>query len=72
MMKIRTSNTGAMDVEYAWSAVDDDTYDGTDDSANRNMIGYGKTEVEAIEDLMRLLQEEAEWQEHQKTERTLP
>jgi hypothetical protein len=45
---------------FDWSAVDDDTYDGAEDSSNRNHIGYGRTEAEAIADLRRLLDELAE------------
>lgn len=41
---------------YDWSAVDDDTYDGAPDSGNRNQIGYGATEQEAIADLMEQLE----------------
>lgn len=37
---------------YDWSAVDDETYDGAPDSGNRNQVGYGKTEAEAVADLM--------------------
>jgi hypothetical protein len=40
---------------FDWSAVDDDTYDGTPDSGNRNQIGYGATEEEAIADLLEQL-----------------
>ena len=55
-MKIRTEYTGHYD-EYAWTAVDDDTYDSSDDSSNCHHVGYGATEAEAIDDLMRLLDE---------------
>jgi hypothetical protein len=50
-----------------YGATDDDTYDGAEDSTNRNMIGYGATEAEAIADLERLLQEESEYREQQET-----
>jgi hypothetical protein len=40
---------------FDWSAVDDDTYDGAPDSGNRNQIGYGATEEEAIADLLEQL-----------------
>jgi hypothetical protein len=43
--------------QYDWSAVDDDTYDGAPDSGNRNQIGYGATEQEAIDDLLSILAE---------------
>ena len=46
-----------------WSAIDDDTYDGAEDSGC-NMVGWGKTEAEAIADLERLNQEEQEYREH--------
>ena len=38
-----------------WSAVDRDTYDGAPDSANRNQVGRGATEAEAIADLMAIV-----------------
>jgi hypothetical protein len=34
-----------------WSAVTDD-YDGAPDSSNRHQIGFGRTEQEAIDDLL--------------------
>jgi hypothetical protein len=48
------------DRSFDWSAIDDDTYDGAEDSSNRSHIGYGRTEAEAIADLLRLLDELAE------------
>ena len=36
---------------FDWSAVDDDTYDGAPDGRNRNIIGFGATEAEAIQAL---------------------
>jgi hypothetical protein len=41
-----------------WSAVTDD-YDGAPDSSNRNQIGYGRTEQEAIDDLLERIEEAA-------------
>lgn len=35
-----------------WSAVDDDTYDGAEDSKTRAQIGWGATEQDAIDDLV--------------------
>ena len=61
-MKIRTSR-GYPGGGFSWSAVDDDTYDGAEDSANRNMVCYGATEAEAIADLERLIQEDREYRE---------
>ena len=43
--------------DFDWSATDDDTYDGAEDSGNRNQIGYGRTEQEAVADLMAILEE---------------
>lgn len=34
-----------------WSAIDEDTYDGAEDSSTKNQIGSGNTEEEAIADL---------------------
>ena len=42
---------------FDWCAIDEDTYDGAPDSHNRNMIGYGATEQEAIDDLLALMEE---------------
>jgi hypothetical protein len=39
-----------------WTAIDEDTYDGHES----HMLGWGKTEQEAIEDLERLFEERAE------------
>ena len=41
--------------QFDWSAVDDDTYDGSEDS--HCPIGYGATEAEAIADLLREIEE---------------
>lgn len=50
-----------------WIAVDDDTYDGAEDSPNQ--CGVGSTEQEAIEDLMEKLapqpiQVQGGWADH--------
>ena len=37
-----------------WQAIDADSYDGAPDS--RDVVGYGKTEQEAIEDLLEKLE----------------
>lgn len=42
---------------FDWSAIDDDTYDGAEDSSTRGQIGYGRTEAEAIADLKAILEE---------------
>lgn len=43
--------------DFDWSAIDDDTYDGAEDSGTRGQIGYGRTEAEAIADLKAILEE---------------
>ena len=45
---------------FDWSAVDDDTYDGAEDSRNRNHIGYGSTAPEAVAHLLEILAEAAD------------
>jgi hypothetical protein len=46
--------------DFDWTAVDDDTYDGAPDSKTRNQIGYGRTEEEAIKNLLEILEEDKE------------
>lgn len=43
------------DRQFDWSAVDDDTYDGAEDS--HCPIGHGATEQEAISDLLEQMEE---------------
>lgn len=43
--------------KFDYSAYDIDTYDGSEDSNTRNQIGYGRTEIEAIKDLLSILEE---------------
>ena len=38
-----------------WCAIDSDTYDGAPDSGHP--VGVGKTEIEAIRDLLELIEE---------------
>jgi hypothetical protein len=38
-------------------------FDWEEDGGDERMVGCGRTETEAIDDLRRLLQERAEWQE---------
>jgi hypothetical protein len=56
-MKIRTSfdYPPIPDRRFDWSAVDDDTYDGAEDS--HCPIGHGATEQEAIADLLDQLED---------------
>jgi hypothetical protein len=59
-MKIRTSfDYPPIPIrDYDWSAIDEDTYDGAEDSKTRCQIGYGATEAEAIADLMEILEDD--------------
>lgn len=41
---------------FDWSAIDDDTYDGSEDSKTRGQVGYGATEAEAVADLLEQLE----------------
>jgi hypothetical protein len=44
--------------QFDWSAIDDDTYDGADDSSCP--VGHGATEQEAIDDLLEQIEEASE------------
>lgn len=60
-MKISTSfdNPPIPTRNCDWSAIDADTYDGTEDDPHRHQIGRGATEDEAVTDLIeRLLEDE--------------
>lgn len=47
--------------DFDWSAIDEDTYDGAPDAGQRaQMIGFGKTEAEAIADLKQQIEENEE------------
>lgn len=35
-----------------WSAIDEDTYDGAEDSQTRSQVGYGRSDATAIIDLL--------------------
>jgi hypothetical protein len=43
--------------QFDWSAIDDDTYDGADDS--NCPVGHGATEQDAIDDLIEQIEERA-------------
>ena len=58
---IHTSNVlpPIPDRRFDWSATEDN-YDGAEDSSNRYQIGYGRTEQEAIDDLLDQLNDDNE------------
>lgn len=47
------------DRRFDWTAIDDSTYDGAEDSSTRNQIGFGATEADALADLHDKLAEAA-------------
>ena len=59
-MKIETHRGSGPWSSNDWIATDSDTYDGAEDSATRNQIGYGKTEREAVNDLLDRIDERFE------------
>jgi len=59
-IRVEEDLSGFAPRDCRFTAVDDDTWDGAEDSRNRGMVGYGATSAEAIADLHRLLEEVAE------------
>lgn len=59
-MAIVTTDHGPMPLPTIdrWSAILSDTYDGAPDSKTRGQVGWGATEGEAVDDLLRLLSED--------------
>lgn len=57
-MKIRTNfiYPPIPDRRFDWSAIDEDTYDGAEDSGTRGHVAYGATELEAVKELMDILE----------------
>ncbi len=49
--------SGAAPLWANYYAIDRDTYDGAPDSTTRNHIGYGRTEAEAVADLMEQIED---------------
>lgn len=43
--------------DHGWCAFDDDSYDGAEDAPNRNHIGRGATEQEAVAALVEIIEE---------------
>jgi hypothetical protein len=56
---VHEDTTGFAPRDCRFTAVDDDTYDGAEDSRNRATVGYGATPAAAIADLRELLAAEA-------------
>ena len=56
-IKAFEDNTGYAPRSERYYAIDDDSYDGAEDSRNRNMVGRGSTAAEAIADLLEIMQD---------------
>ena len=52
---VREDNTGWAPADERFYAIDDDSYDGAEDSSNRNHVGRGATRIGAIRDLFEIL-----------------
>jgi hypothetical protein len=59
-IRVEEDTSGFAPRDCRFTAVDDDTWDGAEDSRNRHYIGFGATAAEAVADLQRLLAEVAE------------
>lgn len=57
---VHEDNTGFAPKHCRFTAIDDDSYDGAEDSRNRSTIGYGATPQEAITDLLEIMLDEGE------------
>jgi hypothetical protein len=57
---VHEDTTGFAPRDCRFTAHDDDSWDGAEDSRNRHYIGFGATPEAAIADLQRLLMEVAE------------
>lgn len=57
---VREDNTGYAPATCRFTAIDDDTYDGVEDSPNRSTIGVGATPREAVVDLLEIMLDEGE------------
>jgi hypothetical protein len=58
-IRVEEDTTGFAPRHCRFTAIDDDTYDGAEDSRNRATVGYGATPEAAIADLRELLAAEA-------------
>jgi hypothetical protein len=65
---VHEDNTGYAPKYCRFTAIDDDTYDGAEDSRNRSTVGYGATPDEAIADLLEIMLDEGEITEDEHAE----
>lgn len=49
--------------DFDWYALDSDTYDGAPDAGAASTMGWGRTEQEAIDDLLEQFEEGRPWQQ---------
>jgi hypothetical protein len=54
---VHEDNTGLAPAAERFYALDDATYDGAEDSKNRNMIGRGATKEAALADLLERMED---------------
>jgi hypothetical protein len=54
---IHEDNTGLAPAAERYYAIDDATYDGAEDSKNRNMVGRGATKEAALADLLERMED---------------
>lgn len=55
-MRIVTTSDPTRPADSRWSAIDEDSYDGADDSPTRHQIGFGRDMEMAKRDLMEILE----------------
>jgi hypothetical protein len=65
---VHEDNTGFAPADCRFTAIDDDSYDGAEDSRNRSTIGYGATPEEAAADLLEIMLDEGEITEDEHAE----
>ena len=69
---VHEDETGFAPRSCRYQAVDDDTFDGAEDSRNRSTVGYGATPEAAIADLMALLADDIRYDTDWLRERATP
>jgi len=61
---VTEDNTGLAPANYRFTAYDDETFDGAEDSSTRNQVGHGATRIAAIRNLLDLLDDGTEGHNH--------
>ena len=63
-IRIQEDNTGYAPKDCRFTAYDDETFDGAEDSSTRNQVGHGATRIAAIRNLLDLLDDGTEGHNH--------